>query len=102
MHRHLSVVNPLATCAPPVYTPTLYSLQVAESRRESSLSSYVQDQLEYSKLWKLLEFANKLDALLQVCGGGWVSHTGAWLNSHTPCGNSHNGCIAAAGEGGWD
>lgn len=45
--------------------------QVAESRRESALSSYVQDQLEYSKLWKLLELGNRLDALLQVLVGGW-------------------------------
>ena len=41
-------------------------LQVAESRREAALSSYVQDQLEYSKFWKLLEFGDKLDKLLQV------------------------------------
>lgn len=41
--------------------------QVAESRREASLASYVQDQLEYSKLWRLLEFGDKLDNLLQVC-----------------------------------
>jgi hypothetical protein len=41
-------------------------VQVAETRRESALSSYVHDQLEYSKLWKVLELANKLDALLQV------------------------------------
>jgi hypothetical protein len=44
----------------------LSCVQVAETRRESALSSYVHDQLEYSKLWRVLELANKLDALLQV------------------------------------
>jgi hypothetical protein len=39
---------------------------MAESRREQSLHAYVQSQLEYGKLWKLLEFADKADKLLQV------------------------------------
>lgn len=48
--------------------------QVAESRREAALSSYVSDQLQYSKFWKLLEFADKLDKLLQVNGSDCKAH----------------------------
>jgi hypothetical protein len=47
-------------------SPPLLPAQVAETRRESALSSYVQDQLAYSKLWRVLEFGDRLDALLQV------------------------------------
>lgn len=55
-------------------TRTHCAAQVIESRREASLSAYVADQLEYSKLWRLLEFGDKLEKLLQArwqgaCGG---------------------------------
>lgn len=57
-HTHLLL--PAAGCC-------LLLSQVAESRRESALSAYVTDQLQYSKLWKLLEFGDRLDGLLKVC-----------------------------------
>lgn len=44
----------------------LLTIQVAEARREAALSGYVAEQLAYSKLWKLLEFGDKLDGLLKV------------------------------------
>uniref|UniRef100_A0A383WIL7 Exocyst complex component Sec3 C-terminal domain-containing protein n=1 Tax=Tetradesmus obliquus TaxID=3088 RepID=A0A383WIL7_TETOB len=47
--------------------------QVAEARREAALSGYVAEQLAYSKLWKLLEFGDKLDALLKVVSPPEVS-----------------------------
>eukprot|EP00879_Flechtneria_rotunda_P017444 GHRR01018282.1.p1 GENE.GHRR01018282.1~~GHRR01018282.1.p1 ORF type:complete len:957 (+),score=419.42 GHRR01018282.1:262-3132(+) len=51
-------------------TPVLQQhWQVAESRREATLSSYVRGQLEYSKLWRLLDLGDKLDKLLQVIAG---------------------------------
>jgi hypothetical protein len=46
-------------------------LQVAESRREAALSSYVTEQLQYSKFWKLLEFSEKLEKLLKVGVKPW-------------------------------
>lgn len=42
-------------------------LQVAEARHRDALATYVQDQLQYSKLWKLLELGDRLEALLKVC-----------------------------------
>lgn len=73
-NEYLVVAELLSTVAlflpQPLYSLQLLLLlvvvQVAESRRESALSSYVQDQLEYSKLWRMLEFGNKLDNLLRV------------------------------------
>jgi hypothetical protein len=70
-------------------------LQSAEARRDASLRSYVQSQLEYGKLWRLLEFGEKLDKLLQVCVGVWGAVGGVCLGGWV---NSWHGC--AAGDGG--
>jgi len=55
-------LQPLAGQAPVLGEAVL----TAEARREASLRAYVQSQLEYGKLWKLLEFADKVDKQLQV------------------------------------
>jgi hypothetical protein len=69
-------------CPPPPPAAAVYHLlQSAEARRDASLRSYVQAQLEYGKLWRLLEFGEKLDKLLQVGGLG-----GFWGISCTRCG----------------
>ncbi|GBF98439.1 hypothetical protein Rsub_11084 [Raphidocelis subcapitata] len=42
------------------------SVQQADALREGALAQYIQDQLEYGKMWKLLEFGQRLEKLLQV------------------------------------
>lgn len=41
--------------------------------QEAAISSYIQSQLEYGKMWRLLEFADKMDRLLQVVSPPEVS-----------------------------
>ena len=40
--------------------------------QEDSLRAYVQQQLEWGRFWKLLEFSDKVDRLLEVVGPGEV------------------------------
>ncbi|KAI8476055.1 MAG: exocyst complex component Sec3-domain-containing protein [Monoraphidium minutum] len=42
------------------------SVHQAEARRDSAVAQYIRDQLEWGKMWKLLEFGEKLEKLLQV------------------------------------
>ncbi|KAF8055038.1 SEC3A [Scenedesmus sp. PABB004] len=48
-------------------TPALqHHWQACESRRKAALAAYVGEQLVASKFWRLLEFGDRLDKLLQV------------------------------------
>ena len=62
---------------PPLHVPHPHVLTPLQ---KESAQAYVQEQLEWGKFWKLLQFSEKVDKLLQVGAPGcWVPASHALL-----------------------